>query len=61
MQGKLAQNLTVEVKLAESGEWIAMRQILEDLCEEVPEAREPLLRHMRRRRLSITQEGRDAF
>lgn len=61
MQGKLATSLTVEVKLSESAEWVALRGILEDVCEEVPAAREPLLRHMRRRRLSITQEGRDAL
>lgn len=61
MQGRLAQNLTVNVTLAESAEWVALRGILEEVCNEVPAAREPLLRHMRRRRLSITQEGRDAF
>jgi transposase-like protein len=61
MQGKLAQNLTVNVTLAESAEWVALRGILEDVCLEVPAAREPLLRHMRLRRLSITQEGHDAF
>lgn len=61
MQGKLAQNLTVEVKLAESAEWVALRHILQAVCDEVPEAREPLLRHMRKARLSITQEDGDAL
>lgn len=56
MEGRLKQNLTVEVKLSESPEWVAMRQILLDVIEEVPAAREPLLRHMRDRRLSITKE-----
>lgn len=61
MQGKLAQNLTVEVRLSESAEWVVLRNILQEVCSEVPAAREPLLRHMRRQRLSITQEGRDAL
>lgn len=61
LQGKLLQNLTVEVKLSESAEWVAMRHILLAVCDEVPEAREPLLRHMRKQRLSITQEAGDAL
>lgn len=61
MQGKLATALTVEVKLSESPEWVLLREILQEVCREVPAAREPLLRHMRRQRLSITQEGRDAL
>lgn len=59
MQGKLAQNLTVEVKLSESAEWVTLRTILEEVCDEVPAAREPLLRRMRQRVLSVTKE--DAF
>lgn len=58
MQGKLATALTVEVKLSESPEWVVLREILQEVCREVPAAREPLIRHMRRQRLSITQEDR---
>lgn len=57
LQGKLAQNLTVNISLAESKEWVTMRQILADVCVEVPEAREPLLRLMRHHVLSVTAEG----
>lgn len=57
MQGKLAQNLTVNVSLAESKEWVTLRDILRRVVDEVPEAREPLLRHMRGEALSITREG----
>ena len=53
MQGKLAQNLTVNVSLAESKEWVTLRTILQEVCDEVPEAREPLLRRMRKRILSL--------
>lgn len=56
MQGKLAQNLTVNVSLSESKEWVTMRAILNAVCDEVPEAREPLLRHMRHHVLSVTKE-----
>ncbi len=60
VQGKLAQNLTVNVTLAESKEWVTLRGILQDVCEEVPAAREPLLRHMRHHVLSVTNEVGDA-
>lgn len=56
MQGKLATNLTVNVSLAESKEWVTLRRILNDVCDEVPEAREPLLRRMRHHVLSVTKE-----
>lgn len=57
MQNKLAQNLTVNVSLAESKEWVMLRTILQEVCDEVPAAREPLLRRMRHHVLSVTQEG----
>ena len=56
MQGKLATNLTVNVSLAESKEWVTLRRILNDVCDEVPAAREPLLRRMRHEVLSVTKE-----
>ena len=56
LQGKLATNLTVNVSLAESKEWVTLRRILNDVCDEVPEAREPLLRRMRHHVLSVTKE-----
>ncbi len=56
MQGKLATNLTVNVSLAESKEWLTLRTILQEVCDEVPEAREPLLRRMRHHVLSVTKE-----
>lgn len=56
VQGKLATNLTVSVSLAESKEWVTMRLILANVCEEVPAAREPLLRQMRHHVLSVTNE-----
>ena len=56
MQGKLATSLTVNVSLAESKEWVLMRRILQDVIEEVPAAREPLLRRMHYHVLSVTQE-----
>lgn len=56
MQGKLATNLTVNVSLAESKEWVTLRTILQEVCGEVPEAREPLLRRMRHYVLSVTKE-----
>ena len=56
MQGKLATNLTVNVSLAESKEWVTLRTILQEVCDEVPEAREPLLRRMRHHVLSVTKE-----
>lgn len=61
MHGKMATALTVEVKLSESPEWVALKRIIQEVCEEVPEAREPFLRKMRREALSITREGGDAF
>ena len=61
MQGKLATALTVNVSLSESKEWVVLRQILQEVCAEVPAAREPLLRAMRHHVLSITREGSDAF
>lgn len=57
MQGKLATNLTVNVSLAESKEWVTLRNILNEVCDEVPAAREPLLRRMRHHVLSVTKEG----
>ena len=56
LQGKLAQNLTVNVSLAESKEWVTLRNILNEVCDEVPAAREPLLRRMRHHVLSVTKE-----
>lgn len=56
LQGKLATNLTVNVSLAESKEWVTLRRILNEVVEEVPEAREPLLRRMRHEVLSVTRE-----
>lgn len=53
MQGKLATQVSVQVTLAQSPEWITMRTILQEVCDEVPEAREPLLRRMRKRVLSL--------
>lgn len=56
MQGKLATSLTVSVSLAESKEWVLMRRILQEVIEEVPAARGPLLRRMHHHVLSVTQE-----
>lgn len=56
LQGKLAQNLTVNVTLAESPEWVTLKNILREVCEEVPQAQEPLLRRMRHHVLSVTKE-----
>lgn len=56
MQGKLATALTVNVTLAESKEWVTLRTILQEVCDEVPSAREPLLRRMRHHVLSVTRE-----
>lgn len=60
VQGKLATNLTVNVSLAESKEWVTLRQILQEVCNEIPAAREPLLRRMRHHVLSVTKESGDA-
>ena len=56
MQGKLATALTVNVTLSQSKEWVVLRTILQEVIDEVPEAREPLLRRMRHHVLSVTQE-----
>lgn len=56
MQGKLATALTVNVTLAEAKEWVTLRAILQEVCDEVPAAREPLLRRMRHHVLSVTKE-----
>ena len=61
MQGKLATALTVNVSLSESKEWVLLRKNLQEVCDEVPAAREPMLRRMRHHVLSITREGRDAL
>ena len=60
VQGKLATNLTVNVSLAESKEWVTLRQILQEVCDEIPAVREPLLRRMRHHVLSVTKESGDA-
>jgi hypothetical protein len=57
MHGKMGSHLTVDVKLSESPEWVALKAILQAVCDEVPAAREPLLRHMRKNVLSVTQEA----
>jgi hypothetical protein len=56
MQGKLAQSLTVNISLSESKEWVTLRKILNEVIDEVPAAREPLLRKMRYHVLSVTKE-----
>lgn len=56
VQGKLATSLTVNISLSESKEWVTLRQILAEVCTEVPAAREPLLRKMRHQVLSVTKE-----
>jgi len=61
VQGKLATNLTVNVSLAESKEWVILRQILQEVCNEIPAAREPLLRRMHHHVLSVTIESGDVF
>jgi hypothetical protein len=53
MQGKLAQQLTVQVSLMESREWIELRAILEPIFREHPAAGQMFLEQARRRRLSI--------
>jgi len=59
MSGQMANDLTIQVTLAESKEWVTLRSILAKVIDEVPAAREPLLRHMRQEALSITKEDRD--
>ncbi len=56
MHGKMSQELTVTQSLATSPEWVTLREILQAVCDEVPAAREPLLRHMRHHVLSVTKE-----
>lgn len=56
MQGKLATALTVQINLSESKEWVTLRGILEELVEEVPEAKPVLLQKMRHHVLSVTKE-----
>ena len=53
MQGKLAQQLTIQVSLMESREWIELRAILEPIFREHPAAGQMFLEQVRRRRLSI--------
>lgn len=57
MQGKLATALTVNVTLSQSKEWVVLRTILQEVIDEVPEARDPLLRRMRHHVLSVTKEA----
>jgi len=54
MQGKLSQQLTVQVSLMESREWIELRGILEGIFREHPAAGAAFLDQARRRRLSIS-------
>lgn len=56
MHGRLATNLSVSVTLAESPEWATLKDVLRAVCDEVPAAREPLLRHMRHHVLSVTKK-----
>ncbi len=56
MHGKMATNLTVTQSLAESPEWVTMKEILRAVCDEVPEAQPVLLKHMRHHVLSVTKE-----
>jgi hypothetical protein len=53
MQGKLAQQLTVQVSLMESREWIELRAILETIFRDHPAAGAAFIDQARRRRLSI--------
>lgn len=53
MQGKLAQQLTVQVSLIESPEWIKLRDMLELVFAEHPEAGQMFLSLAQRERLSI--------
>jgi len=53
MQGKLAQQLTVQISIMESREWIELRSILETCFREHPAAGQMFLDLARRRRLSI--------
>jgi hypothetical protein len=53
MQGKLVQQLTVQISIMESREWIDLRSILETCFREHPQAGQMFLDLARRRRLSI--------
>jgi len=61
MHGKMTTDLSVSVTLSESPEWVTLKQIIRDVCDEVPEAREPFLRRMRHHVLSVSQENGDAI
>ncbi|MDC0739397.1 hypothetical protein N6L24_14000 [Cognatishimia sp. SS12] len=61
MHGKMATDLSVSVTLSESPEWVTLKQIIRDVCDEVPDAREPFLRRMRHHVLSVSQENGDAI
>lgn len=54
MQGKLAQQLTVQVSLNDSPEWIKLRDMLEVVFSAHPEAKAMFLQLAKRERLSIT-------
>ncbi|MFO1174100.1 MAG: hypothetical protein U1E48_02670 [Paracoccaceae bacterium] len=54
--GHLAEQRACAATLAESKEWVTLRTILQEVCDEVPSAREPLLRRMRHHVLSVTRE-----
>lgn len=54
MQGKLAQQLTVQVSLNDSPEWITLRDMLEVVFNAHPEAKAMFLQLAKRERLSIT-------
>lgn len=53
MQGKLAQQLTVQVSLNDSPEWITLRDMLEVVFDAHPEAKATFLDLAQRKRLSI--------
>ena len=53
MQGKLAQQLTVQVSLMDSREWIVLRDLLERVFHEHPDAGQMFLALAKRERLSI--------
>jgi hypothetical protein len=59
MQGKLAQQLTVQISILESREWIELRSILETVFRDHPAAGEAFLGLARRRRLSIANARAD--
>lgn len=56
MHGRMSTNLTVSVNLSQSPEWVTLKGVLMQVCDEVPAAREPLLRLMRQNVLSVTKE-----